>query len=296
MPSSDRPAAGYLFALLSAAAGAVRYNLAVFAAVHGLQYVPFLAGSLAVGMLCCLLHVALRDGVSGMHPLRAHWRTALLYGLLLGWSTLTSFVSLRFLNETVMTSLSQTTVLVTILLAVLWLGERFSRAEWIATAVICAGIFLFRPWQAGNLEGISVLMSGVVAASIANVGAKRWVQGTPPRVLMLWRNAIALGIVATYAALLPAPRITLATALACVAAGVLGPWLHGLFFLHALERIDAAKAVLASRVQPAIVFLLSWIFLSRLPSGLEIASAALLVAGTLWLGVLRPREALPPSR
>jgi drug/metabolite transporter (DMT)-like permease len=288
--SRDRlAAAGYLLAFLSAAAGAVRFNLAVFAKRQGLDFVPFLAYSLVVGLLCCTVHVGIRDGPRGFVPLRGRWRQALLYGVLMGWSTLSSFITLRYLNETVMTSLAQTSVLVTIALAVWLLGERFTRTEWVATAVICGGIFLFRPWDVGNLKGMLILMSGVLAAAFANVGAKRWVQGTPPRVLMVWRNAVALCVVGVYALTLPAPRFTVAAAVACAAAGVLGPFLHGLFFLQALERVDAAKAVLMGRVQPAIVFLISWIFLSRLPATNEIVSAAFLVAGTVWLAAARQK-------
>jgi drug/metabolite transporter (DMT)-like permease len=106
---------------------------------------------------------------------------------------------------------------------------------------------------------------------------------------MVWRNFVALCLVGTYVFFLPAPTPTLAAILACVVAGIVGPYLHGLFFLQALERIDAAKAVLMGRVQPVIVFLLSWILLSRLPRGNEIASAAFLVAGTLWLAAARQR-------
>jgi drug/metabolite transporter (DMT)-like permease len=287
--SVDRRGLGYLLALLSAVAGAVRYNLAVFANERGFEFVPFLAYALAVGLLCSTAHVALRDGPKGFLPLRGRWRFALLYGVLMGWSTLSHFLALRFLNEVVMTSLFQTVVLVTIALAVWLLGERFTRTEWIATAVICAGIFLFRPWSVGNVKGLLVVLSGILAAAFANVGAKRWVQGTPPRVLMVWRNFVALCLVGTYVFFLPAPTPTLAAILACVVAGIVGPYLHGLFFLQALERIDAAKAVLMGRVQPVIVFLLSWILLSRLPRGNEIASAAFLVAGTLWLAAARQR-------
>jgi drug/metabolite transporter (DMT)-like permease len=287
--SLDRQSLGYLLAFLSAAAGAVRYNLAIFADERGFEFVPFLACALAVGLLCSTAHVSLRDGAKGFLPLRGRWHFALLYGLLMGWSALSHFLALRFLNEVVMTSLYQTVVLVTIALAVWLLGERFTRTEWIATAVICAGIFLFRPWELGNLRGMLLILSGILSAAFANIGAKRWVQGTPPRVLMVWRNAIALLMVGTYVFFLPTPTPTLPAILACVAAGIVGPYLHGLFFLQALERIDAAKAVLTGRIQPVIVFLLSWILLDRLPKGNEIASAALLVAGTLWLAAARQR-------
>lgn len=284
----DARSLGYLLAFASAVAGAARYNLAVFAEEKGFEYVPFLALALAVGVLCSTVHVTVRDGRKGFVPLKGRWRHAFLYGALMAISTLCHFLALRYLNETVMTSLSQTSILLTIALAVWLLGERFTGMEWAATGVICCGVFLFRPWDGLRLHGFLVIMAGVWAGALATVGAKRWVQGIPPRTLMLWRNAVALAVVGAYTLFLPAPRLTAATVAAAVAAGIVGPYLHGLFFLQSLERIDAAKASLTNRIQPVIVFLLSWWFLGHLPERKDILSAALLVAGTVWLALARP--------
>jgi drug/metabolite transporter (DMT)-like permease len=286
----SRATLGYLLAFGSAATGAVRYNFAVYAEKLGFDYVPFLFFALVVGVSCCAVHVLARDGARGFVPLRGKWRYALLYGVLMAWGTLSHFVALNHLNETVMSSLAQTSILLTILLAVWVLGERFTWRETLAALVICAGVFLFRPWDVDNLEGFVILMGGVVGTAIATVGAKRWVVGVPPRVMMVWRNGVALVVVGVWwlTHYVP-PVVTWKSALACVAAGVFGPYLHGLLFLQALERIDAAKASLTSRVQPAIVFLVSWAFLARLPELRDGISAALLVVGTMGL-VLAHRQ------
>jgi drug/metabolite transporter (DMT)-like permease len=280
----SRASVGYLLAFGSAATGAVRYNFARYAYDRGFPFVPFLFFALVVGVACCAVHVLARDGARGFVPLRGKWRHALLYGVLMAWGTLSHFVALEHLNETVMSSLAQTSILLTIALAVWLLGERFTWREALATLVICAGVFLFRPWDIDNLEGFVILMGGVLGTSLATVGAKRWVVGVPPRVMMVWRNAVALVVVGAWWFFHYVPfQVTWQTALACVAAGVFGPYLHGLFFLQALERIDAAKASLMSRVQPVIVFLVSWTFLARVPELRDGISAALLVIGTMGL-------------
>ena len=74
---------GYLLALASAVAGAVRYNLAVYAKGHGFDYVPFLAYALAVGVLCSAIHVFAKDGLRGLVTMRGRWLPGLLYGLLM---------------------------------------------------------------------------------------------------------------------------------------------------------------------------------------------------------------------
>ena len=281
---------GYLFAFLSAVTGAVRYNLAVYSEPRGLGYIPFLAIALAVGVACSGIHVLIKDGAAGFRPLAGRWWHALLYGVLMGFGTLAHFWALNYLNETLLTSLSQTSILLTIGLSVWLLGERFSKMQWLATIVIFSGIFVFRPWTGGDVEmrGFLILMAGLVSASLATIGAKHWIRGTPAGVLMFWRNLIALVIVAGYWLLNPESfTITPATAIAATAAGIMGPYLHGLFFLYALARIDAGKASLMNRVQPAVVFLLSWILLDRLPSNDEIWAAALLAVGAAWLANLR---------
>jgi drug/metabolite transporter (DMT)-like permease len=288
--SDRKQSIGYLLAFASAVAGAVRYNLATYADTsYGFDYVPFLFWALAVGVLCSTTHVLAKDGWGGMVPLKGRWKQALLYGVLMAWGTLSHFIALRYLNETLMTSLSQTNILLTIALAVWLLGERFTRQEWIATFVIFGGVFLFRPWEGGQLTGVLILATGLLAGAFSTVVAKKGVAGIPPRTLMVWRNVVALVVVGSYTLFLPRPEFSWPIVIACVATGVTGPYLHGLFFLQALERIDAAKAALMNRVQPAIVFLLSWLFLSRLPTTPETVSALFLVAGTLWLALARRR-------
>jgi drug/metabolite transporter (DMT)-like permease len=88
-----------------------------------------------------------------------------------------------------------------------------------------------------------------------------------------------------------APTITPATALACVATGVLGPYLHGLLFLLALVHVDAGKASLMNRVQPAVVFVLSWLLLGKVLGTNDLASAALIVLGVAALTLARRRSA-----
>jgi len=290
----DAATIGYLFAFLSAVTGAVRYNLAVFAEPRGIPFIPFLALILCVGVVCSGIHVLVREGAAGFKPLTGRWWHALAYGVLMGFGTLTHFWALNYLNETVLTSLSQASILITIGLAVWLLDERFTRGEWLATIVICSGVFILKPWGGGSVEwrGLLILLAGLTTASLATVGAKRWVLGTPPSVLMFWRNLLALGIVGGHLAVFPEPyTVTPGTIAAVVAAGIMGPYLHGLFFLYALTRIDAAKAALTNRVQPAVVFLLSWTLLDRLPDGRETAAAVFLAVGAFWLASLRARQA-----
>ena len=105
---------GYLLAFASAATGAVRFNVAVYARdEYGVPYEWLLALALVVGVLLTGGHVLIRDGVRGLMPLYGRWLQALLYGVLMAWSSLSHFVALYYLNETVMTSLSQTGLLIT---------------------------------------------------------------------------------------------------------------------------------------------------------------------------------------
>ena len=137
-----------------------------------------------------------------------------------------------------------------------------------------------------------ILLSGVVAAATASIGAKIWVGGTPPRVLLLWRNAIALALVGAYSLMFRSlPVFTTATIIACVATGLLGPYLHGLFFLQALERIEASKASLMGRVAPAVVLVISGLWLRHWPDRNELLTSAVLVTGVVWLALARSKQA-----
>ncbi len=289
----DKVALGYLLAFLSALTGAVRYNLAVFAHdAHGFEYVSFLAFALIVGLVCSTGHVLATRGPSGFVPLRGRWKQALLYGVLMAWGTLSSFLALNYLNETVVVSLAQSNILFTIILAVWLLGERFTRLEWLATTVILAGWFFLRPWQGGGqVIGFVIVASGMLSSAFSTVVAKRGVAGIAPEVLMVWRNAVALVVTGIYVFNKnPVPHWNAATLIAGIAMGITGPYLHGLFFLQALRHIDAAKAALTNRIQPAIVFVLSWLLLNKLPGQDEIMSAMLVVVGAFLLALASRRR------
>jgi len=285
----DGHALGYLLAFGSAAAGALRYNLAVLAdQQYGFEYIPFLAWALVVGLIASTIHVVARDGFKGLKPVSGKFHHAVLYGLLMGWSTLAHFLALRTLNETTMTSLGQSGILISLIFAALLLGERLTRPELYATAVIIVGMFLFKPWDPGHRDGFAILMSGLVCGSLASVKAKQWITGTTPRVLMVWRNLIAMILVFWFNIGGPTPKFTTPAVIACIACGLLGPYLHGLLFLKALGHISASRASLMGRVQPVIVFVTSWLLLSRLPARSDLISAGVILLGTVWLVVVRP--------
>ena len=124
----SRRALGYWLAFTSAAAGAVRYNVAVYGNHgYGVRYESLLALAFVVGVILSGAHVVIHDGVGGFDPLHGRWKQALLYGLLMSWSSLSHFIALNTINETVMSSLTQTSILFTIFLSVWLLGERFTR-------------------------------------------------------------------------------------------------------------------------------------------------------------------------
>ncbi len=89
---------GYLLALGSAATGAVRFNLAVYAKSHGFTLVWFLFGALIVGILCSGAHVIVKDGFGSSGTFRGKRTHALLYGLLMAWSSLSHFLALEHRN------------------------------------------------------------------------------------------------------------------------------------------------------------------------------------------------------
>jgi len=126
----DKRSLGYLLAFASAATGAVRYNLAVYAEQppRNFGHVWFLFGMLIIGVIAAGTHVGVTDGWAAIRQLKGR-RNALLYGVLMGWSTLATFLALDYLNEAVMSSLQQTSILVTLALAVWLLGERFTKAQ-----------------------------------------------------------------------------------------------------------------------------------------------------------------------
>lgn len=175
--------------------------------------------------------------------------------------------------------------IVTILVAVLFMGERLSGIRWLGVMLALAGVWTVVTH--GDLAQImqsvgrgELLMFGAVCAWAAyTLLGRRVLQGLSPLLCTLWASLwgmlflglLALGDIPD----LRAPAFTPGVWLSLAFLGMLGTAVAFVWYYEGISKLGAARTVMFSNLVPVFAVLLSWLILS------EPVSASLLVGGAL---------------
>jgi len=199
----------------------------------------------------------------------------------------TLFAALERLDPTVSSFLGRSEVLVTILFAMIFLKERFTRIEVAGGALVMAGVVVIR--YAGGVEiseGFILCMGAAVLWGITEGLAKVVVQSVEP-VLFTWARSLMLIPLCAFSCALsteglllpPDPGIWAGV----IGLALVGPVLGRLLYMKSLRLIPVSKAALICQIQPVWVALFAGIMLGTLPSPKEWLGGALIIAGCVLL-------------
>ncbi len=195
------------------------------------------------------------------------------------------WMGIQHLDPTVAAFISRLQTLVSVLLGVIFLRERFGRWEIIGALLLIAGVVVIRIAFDVNLSlWFWVMVASGVFFGITEIFAKQAVGNLHPIPLNFIRNSI---IALFFVIVLLAQGRPLfefqGTWWHLLAIGIAGPLLSRLSFLNALSRIDVSKAVLVNQTQPIFVFLISFTILSAIPTLRELVGGLLILAGCVAL-------------
>ncbi|MFH2001513.1 MAG: DMT family transporter [Planctomycetota bacterium] len=199
----------------------------------------------------------------------------------------TLFAALRLLDPTVATFLGRTEVLVTILFAMLFLGERFSRYEIAGSVFVLAGLVTIR--YTGGVEisrGFVLCMISALFWGVTEGLAKVLVRTVGP-LLFAWTRSWMLFICFLPLAALSGEGIRLPMGAhawaALIGLSLVGPVLGRLLYMKSLSLIPVSKAALINQLQPVWVAVMAACFLGTWPSAEEWIGGGLILAGCFFL-------------
>jgi drug/metabolite transporter (DMT)-like permease len=239
------------------------------------------------GTIGLVLLVAIRHGRSGfVLP-----RPALQFGrgVAVSVATLCFFGGVMVMPLADATAIQFTSPVMTALLAPLVLGERTTRATWLATLLAFAGVLVvLRP----NLYELGVVALFPIGAAFGMswlMMFNRKVAGDAPMLVMqLLLAAIAAPLLILAAFLLarlglvaiPAPSMVVVGK--CVAVACFATLGHALIFA-AVERADASVVAPMTYVQLLVAACLGWLAFGDAPDATAFGGAALIIGGGLLL-------------
>jgi drug/metabolite transporter (DMT)-like permease len=204
-------------------------------------------------------------------------------------ATICFFVGVMVMPLADTTAIQFTSPIFTALLAPFVLGERTTRATWIATLVAFAGVLVvLRPnlYELGLVAlfpvGAAVGMSWLMMFNRKAAGAApMWVMQFLVAVLAA-PMLIAAAFLLAWAGLIAVAMPSAIVVAKCFAVAISATVAHALIFA-AVERVDASVVAPMTYVQLLVAVFLGWTLFGDVPDAVGFGGAALIIAGGLLL-------------
>lgn len=295
-PGGEKPTLGHFLAV----AAAMVSGAAWITAKPVLGYLDPLSFSVAqfgIASLYSFLWLAYRKRVSDIariHP--GQWAFLVVVALLFLGAVYTMWIGLSRIPATTASLLSRLEILVTVLLGMALLGDRFTRREVAGAVILFLGVVVLR-YQAppSFSRGFWMMVLSSMLFGLIEVLIKSRIHAVPPDVFAFCRNFLVLVFFLIAAlwrvalegdtwwkGLVDWPGIARGLPL-IAAAAMAGPFLARTLFLHCLKHLDISRAALINQSQPLFVALYSSVLLRTLPSRREWTGGLLILGGALIL-------------
>ena len=214
-------------------------------------------------------------------------------GVCNGLSVLLVFAGLDRLDPSVTAFLGRSGALYSIILAYIFLGERFGIRCLSGMALVLAGVVVITYRSgASELLGIVLVLTGFVFTSLNFFIGKKVTSATNPVVLIWMRAMASLGVVVIAAIVsgrfawhFSAPHL-----IVLAAGSLIGPFAGQILSFYSLRYIGLSELEILRATQPLLVVVYSLVFLGMLPTLHQGIGGAVVVMGVLLLVASRSVE------
>lgn len=227
-------------------------------------------------------------------------RILVLIGFLELGSALMLFLAIQLAeNPTIVSFLSNATPIFVTILGIRFLGERFNKVEAIGIILTIGGVILITYTRNITFaqffgDGSGWILVSSLFMSVSTIISKSNIKDIHPGILTLNRVVFlfTFGIIAM---LVRQESFSISgTAVLNISIGsFLGPFLTGLAQFSALKYIEASRTMIIQATRGLFVMIGSMIYLSILPSSLQIAGGVITIAGVIIMtwGKIRKKGA-----
>jgi len=302
LPRPDPTFPGYGLAILTAIITAVAF----ISAKPVLDYLDPLSFSISQFGIASVLSFAILAGTGGRRSLTrltgGQWTFLVVISFLFLGAVYTMWIGLSRLPATAAALLNRLEVLMTVLLGMALLGDRFRRRELWGAGVTLVGVVVLR-YQAPPTfsAGFWMMVLSSTLFGITEVLVKTRAHAIPPRVFVFLRNLFVCLLFAVAALWRAAMEDGSAWIDMVDWAGVrrglpliattalVGPVFARTAYMYSLRRLAVSRVALIQQSQPVFVALFSAFLLHALPSRREWTGGLLIIAGCLFLVQWRAR-------
>ncbi|MDH3364818.1 MAG: DMT family transporter [Thermoplasmata archaeon] len=266
---------------------------------------PIMLGFLRFGIASILMAVVL----AYLYPLREvhalllrEWKPiALLAALYVTIPNIAQNIGLQESTSSVACVIQSSGPVLTLLFAMLLLGEKITRAKGIGTVIAIAGTVILVTNGGISLENESfvcnaIIMVSAVSYGLAWVSAKRVMERNPP--MLVIGLAIIIGTVFLALALpmeadlrFDAPPVAV---LDIIILGVFCAGVSSILYLTALRTEEVSRLAFFIYLMPVFASLFAWVLRGEMVEALTVACGFVIVVGIVI--ATREREGRPPAK
>jgi drug/metabolite transporter (DMT)-like permease len=222
------------------------------------------------------------------------WLRCLGSGLLLAIHWVAFFVSVKTAGVALATlGFSSFAAFITLIEAVIT-PKRVTRADWIRTFIVSAGLVLMTPSlnlaDANTYGFLMGLLSGLAFAAMA-VFNSHWLVNVNPIRVARNQNVIVLALMAVWAL----PGLSALSPLSWFWLALLGIFCTGLshsLFVFSLARMRVNVAGLVIALEPVYAIVAAWLLFQEMPSMRTIAGGIVIVSAIIGVNYAKTRQAV----
>lgn len=224
-------------------------------------------------------------------------------GAAVAGATFSFFMGVQYMPVANANAIQFTSPMIAALLSAVLLGERATRAVWVATVLAFVGVLIVLRPQVLALGWPALYPLGAAFSMASLMIANRKAAGSAPLLELQFLVAViaapillvvAVGLNATglpqFALRMPSSILLLK----CAFVAVTGTASHWLIFM-ATQRASAALVSPMMYVQLLVAITLGLIFFHTVPTPMMIVGAAIIIAGGLYLGLSQARPQVAPD-
>jgi drug/metabolite transporter (DMT)-like permease len=220
------------------------------------------------------------------------WLWTLTFTVLAFVAIWTYWIGIKMMDPTLASLLNRTETLVTILLGLVILGERFSRGEALGAILVLGGIVLMKfTLRVEYSTGFWVVLFSAVCFGTAEFIAKIAVRYVDPLTLSFVRNlvsALMFWIAVVFVGTSFAGTGSVFWGVIIIA--IMGPILTRPIYLVALKYIEVSKVALINQSQPVFVAIMALLALKQTPALREIMGGVFVIGGCLLIIMSRKKR------
>jgi drug/metabolite transporter (DMT)-like permease len=219
------------------------------------------------------------------------WGWTLTFTILAFVAIWTYWIGIKMMDPTLASFLNRTETLVTILLGIVILGERFSKAEGLGAIIVLAGIVLMKFTLRGEYStGFWVVLFSAVCFGTAEFIAKIAVRYVDPLTMSFVRNLVSAVMFWIAVAFVGTSFVGVGSVFwGIIIIAFMGPILTRPIYLVALKHIEVSKVALINQSQPVFVAILALLALNQTPAPREIIGGLFVIGGCLLIIMSRKR-------